>query len=116
MAVTALAIYLRIFSSQDERQIFETRQCFVDRMEEGPDCVDSFIEKAQSGQMSVDMDRYQSVGDELELLNRNSDTNLAGQGLPDAILRLDRRDAIPTPRHKNDVLLEIEVCNGHCSF
>lgn len=31
------------------------------------------------------------------------------RGLPHAILRLDRRDAIPTPRHKNDVLLEIEV-------
>ena len=31
------------------------------------------------------------------------------EGLPDAILKLDRRHAIPRPRHKNDVLVEIEV-------
>ncbi|KAL3779644.1 hypothetical protein HJC23_011443 [Cyclotella cryptica] len=30
--------------------------------------------------------------------------------LPDAILRLDRRHAIPRPRHKNDLLVEIDAC------
>ncbi|KAL9183115.1 hypothetical protein ACHAXT_004902 [Thalassiosira profunda] len=80
---------------------FETRQRFVDR--EGPTTsqgsVDSFIERAQSGtsgsQRGAGGDTWYVEGE--------------GGGLPDAILKLDRRQAIPTPRHKNDVLVEIEA-------
>ena len=106
-----------MMESSNDRQLFDTRQCFVDRRVErsprsGQDfAVDSFIERTQSGQSSFD--RYNHPGGEerLQLVNRNSD-KFYEEGLPDAILKLDRRHAIPTPRHKNDVLLEIEVCLG----
>ena len=40
---------------------------------------------------------------------RPDDNSLSEEKLPDAILKLDRRHAIPRPRHKNDILVEIEV-------
>ena len=112
----------------NERQLFETRQCFVDRRVDGPAChdsVDSFIERAHSGESNIE--RVQFSGEELQLLNRNSDTEffgeyqgrVAGKGTncqSECLLKLDRRDAIPTPRHKNDVLLEIEVRDHYSSF
>jgi NADPH:quinone reductase-like Zn-dependent oxidoreductase len=46
----------------------------------------------------------------LHFLDHTNPTNgVAERNLPDAILRLDRRHAIPRPRHKNDVLIEIEA-------
>lgn len=50
--------------------------------------------------------RYES----LHFLDHTNPTNgVAERNLPDAILRLDRRHAIPRPHHKNDVLIEIEA-------
>lgn len=40
---------------------------------------------------------------------RPDDNSFSEEKLPDAILKLDRRHAIPRPRHKNDILVEIEV-------
>ncbi|KAL7536689.1 hypothetical protein ACHAXR_007337 [Thalassiosira sp. AJA248-18] len=107
-------------NSNNERQLFETRQSFVDRRAtdgSGPttfhDSVDSFIERAQSGQGSpkASQNCTAATGEEQQkLFNRESDTTrFFDEGLPDAILKLDRRHAIPTPRHKNDVLVEIEA-------
>ena len=46
----------------------------------------------------------------LQFLDHTNPTNgVAERNLPEAILRLDRRHAIPRPRHKNDVLIEIEA-------
>ncbi|KAK1732311.1 zinc-binding dehydrogenase [Skeletonema marinoi] len=48
--------------------------------------------------------------EKLHFLDHTNPTNgVAERNLPDAILRLDRRHAIPRPRHKNDVLIEIEA-------
>jgi len=96
-----------------DRHLFETRQCLVERRVVGSprsahSSVDSFIARTQSGQSS--MERFGTSEQELQLVNRNSETRLFEDGLPDAILKLDRRNDIPTPRHKNDVLLEIEAC------
>ncbi|KAL7521099.1 hypothetical protein ACHAWX_005795 [Stephanocyclus meneghinianus] len=41
---------------------------------------------------------------------RPDDNSFSEEKLPDAILKLDRRHAIPRPRHKNDILVEIEAC------
>ena len=91
----------------DDQPIFETRQSFVDRVSESnqhrqmDSPVDSFIERAQSG----------GGGTSLSCNRDGMDiTRFFDEGLPDAILKLDRRQAIPTPRHNNDVLVEIEVC------
>lgn len=46
----------------------------------------------------------------LHFLDHTNPTNgVAERNLPEAILRLDRQNAIPRPRHKNDVLIEIEA-------
>ena len=106
----------QLFDSEQQQQLnnqlFETRQSFVDRQqlvgsshpnslnEATASSVDSFIERSKSGS-----DRDDAGQDGLLQLGPEED------GLPDAILKLDRRQAIPTPRHKNDVLVEIEVCS-----
>lgn len=41
--------------------------------------------------------------------DRVVENSFSEEKLPQAILRLDRRHAIPRPRQKNDVLVEIEV-------
>ncbi len=41
--------------------------------------------------------------------SRSYSPKLLDDGLPEAVLKLDRRHAIPRPRHRNDVLVEIEV-------
>ena len=84
-----------------EPKLFETRQCFVDRRVGAPSCgtsVDSFIERATS-----------SGSEEQTKQPENGETKLFEERLPDAIRKLDLRHDIPTPRHKNDVLVEIEV-------
>ena len=84
-----------------EPKLFETRQCFVDRRVGAPSCgtsVDSFIERATS-----------SGSEEQTKQPEDGETKLFGERLPDAIRKLDLRHDIPTPRHKNDVLVEIEV-------
>ena len=106
----------QFFDSEQQHnnnQLFETRQSFVDRQQlvgsSHPNSlnvatvssVDSFIERSKSGSdHDVGQDGLLQLGPEED-------------GLPDAILKLDRRQAIPTPRHKNDVLVEIEVCLIH---
>ncbi|KAL7494772.1 hypothetical protein ACHAWT_003345 [Skeletonema menzelii] len=46
----------------------------------------------------------------LHFLDHTNPTyGVAERKLPEAILRLDRQNAIPRPRHKNDVLIEIEA-------
>lgn len=105
----------QLFDSEQQynnNQLFETRQSFIDRQqivgsshpnsinEATTSSVDSFIERSKSGSGSdhaAGQDGFLQLGPEED-------------GLPDAILKLDRRQAIPTPRHKNDVLVEIEVC------
>ena len=75
--------------------------------------VDSFIERYNiKGDVSY---TEAKKGDDGMLHNNNEDTSITQQrkvnihSLPDAILKLDRRQDIPTPQHKNDVLVEIEV-------
>eukprot|EP00569_Conticribra_weissflogii_P020523 CAMPEP_0171431158 /NCGR_PEP_ID=MMETSP0881-20121228/7062_1 /TAXON_ID=67004 /ORGANISM="Thalassiosira weissflogii, Strain CCMP1336" /LENGTH=938 /DNA_ID=CAMNT_0011951395 /DNA_START=110 /DNA_END=2923 /DNA_ORIENTATION=- len=41
--------------------------------------------------------------------SRSYSPKFSDDGLPDAVLKLDRRHAIPRPRHRNDVLVEIEA-------
>ena len=104
---------------EDDMPIFETRQSFVDRVSESSqhrqlDSVDSFIRRAQSGGGGEAASFHSGADDNFRLHNGDGmDTRFFDEGLPDAILKLDRRQAIPTPRHKNDVLVEIEVCYLH---
>ena len=49
-------------------------------------------------------------GESLRFLDHTNPTNgVAERNLPEAVRRLDRRHAIPRPRHRNDVLIEIEA-------
>jgi len=83
---------------QHNASAYQTRQSFVDRQHpetQISEAVDSFIQLSNS--RTSERDNLQFTGPE--------DDNL-----PDAILKLDRRHDIPRPRHKNDVLVEIEVC------
>ena len=83
---------------QHNASAYQTRQSFVDRQHpeaQITEAVDSFIQLSNSRSTSEINDLQ--LGPEEERL-------------PDAILKLDRRHDIPSPRHKNDVLVEIEVC------
>ena len=44
------------------------------------------------------------------------ENSFSEEKLPQAILKLDRRHAIPRPRQKNDVLVEIEVSSHNWVF
>ena len=84
-------------STAEQQSAYQTRQSFVDRQHpeaQISEAVDSFIQLSNS--RTSEVDNLQFTGPE--------DDNL-----PDAILKLDRRHDIPSPRHKNDVLVEIEV-------
>ena len=84
-------------NEHQEQSAYQTRQSFVDRQHpetQISEAVDSFIQLSNS--RTSEVDNLQFTGPE--------DDNL-----PDAILKLDRRHDIPSPRHKNDVLVEIEV-------
>ncbi|KAL7548440.1 hypothetical protein ACHAWF_011749 [Thalassiosira exigua] len=86
---------------QNERQPFDTPQTFREPHVESPvhrESVYSFIERTSGSLSSHD-----------NLPDKNSSTSFFEEGLPDAILKLDRRHAIPAPRHKNDILVEIEA-------
>lgn len=65
----------------------------------------SFIDRREG----YDIDFQDSVASFIESNSRNAPPFFEEQGLPDAILKLDRKHAIPRPRHENDVLVEIEV-------
>jgi len=85
-------------NEHQKQSAYQTRQSFVDRQHpeaQISEAVDSFIQLSNS--RTSERDNLQFTGPE--------DDNL-----PDAILKLDRRHDIPSPRHKNDVLVEIEVC------
>ena len=86
---------------QEQHASYQTRQSFVDRQHpeaQISEAVDSFIQLSNSRTSERD----------------NQFTGPEDDNLPDAILKLDRRHDIPSPRHKNDVLVEIEV--SFCSM
>jgi len=84
-------------STAEQQSAYQTRQSFVDRQHpeaQISEAVDSFIQLSNSR------------GSEIKSLDLGPEEDK----LPEAILKLDRRHDIPRPRHKNDVLVEIEVC------
>ena len=78
-------------STAEQQSAYQTRQSFVDR------------QHPETAQITEAVDSF------IQLSNSRSNIQLEEDGLPDAILKLDRRHDIPSPRHKNDVLVEIEV-------
>lgn len=119
--------------NSNTNEVVHSRQSFIDRRDDTAyyeqDSVQSFIESAHghndtnpstcnsyspntnatgsSGTVPSVTPATDSVGS-----SRISTSVCFGEEegrLPDAILKLDRRHDIPRPRHKNDVLVEIEV-------
>ena len=88
-------------NDEQKQSAYQTRQSFVDRQHpeaQISEAVDSFIQLSNSRTSEID----------------NLQLGTEEERLPDAILKLDRRHDIPSPRHKNDVLVEIEVCCLMC--
>jgi hypothetical protein len=107
---------------RNERSRFHAEQCRDDSVVCGRQPArynysESYDEddNSYSGRFALQGDDYDErdedgfpsqFGDNRKMSDEHS---FSEEKLPDAILKLDRRHAIPRPRHKNDVLVEIEV-------
>lgn len=64
----------------------------------------------QRGSHAEDRFSGRAVQDKNFQAEQDENTTFSEEKLPRAILKLDRRHAIPRPRQKNDILVEIEAC------
>lgn len=114
-------------------QSYDTRQTFVDQGGRGDHdspkrqtSIENFIDQQAAAAANITGGGQQSVGggsvaseqiqgNTLQTFTRHESpsfldhTGVTERNLPEAILKLDRKHAIPRPRHKNDILVAIEA-------